>query len=162
MIPIGLITIVNCVLFGLVLKEIRSKKKSKKVKNEDFEMIRVISICFFTTGLAWLFGFIMIIPLPSSLDYLGFIFSFLFCIFNAFQGVFIFISSILMKTFLNSHAKFLKNRKKNLTFKQTISCDSTNKTSHFELTAMSSVQTTLSNVEYIYVDNVIQDEEKKN
>ena len=39
----------------------------------------------------------MIIPTPEDSVYLGFIFAILFCILNAFQSVFIFIWSVIMK-----------------------------------------------------------------
>ena len=109
----------------------KSSTKKDEITN-NYEMIRVIAVCFFSTGkiikffflnisfissffcnkgLAWLFGFLVIIP--SSVEYLEFIFSLIFCILNAFQGFYIFVSSILIKKFMNVHLKYIQKARKN-------------------------------------------------
>lgn len=61
--------------------------------------------------MTWLFGFLIIIPTPPNAIYLGFVLAFIFCILNAFQGVFIFIWAVLIRKLQLRHFKKLKYEK---------------------------------------------------
>ena len=84
--------------------------------------------CLFE-GLTWLFGFLVIIPTPANLQYLNFIFAFLFCIFNAFQGVFIFTWTVMLKLLELKHIS--KLLKRNISEEQT-----NNGSDEFDLSAI--------------------------
>ena len=48
-------------------------------------------------GLTWVFAFLVIIPDPNGVPYMGFIFGLIFCILNSLQGVFVFICCHVLK-----------------------------------------------------------------
>ncbi|XP_072047497.1 adhesion G-protein coupled receptor G7-like [Amphiura filiformis] len=94
LLPIALVLIHNVICFVLVLRSIfrprpgvggrvrsESEKNEKKILTKRFQNTIAISCLL---GLTWVFGFL-------AIDDAVIVFQWLFCIFNAFQGVFIFI-----------------------------------------------------------------------
>ncbi len=54
--------------------------------------------------MTWLFGFLIIIPTPTDVArYVGFSLAFIFCVLNAFQGVFIFIWAVVLRKLQLKH-----------------------------------------------------------
>jgi hypothetical protein len=72
-------------------------KSELKQPEVEFQMCKFLVATIFICGLTWLFGFLMLIPAPKEFIYLGFTFALIFCLLNAFQGVFIFIIAVLLK-----------------------------------------------------------------
>ena len=104
-------------------------------------------------------------------DYAEFVFALLFCILNAFQGVFIFVSSILMKLFFKIHMKYFKSKntksedfnKESIKLSSSSHKDSLESSAiyrHKQLSVVSSVETLISNSDLssIDCDNVLKED----
>jgi hypothetical protein len=123
----------------------RNRKNVKQMKNQaekDFEVCKFISGAIFICGLTWLFGFLIIIPTPPDAIYLGFALAFIFCILNAFQGVFIFIWAVLLRKLQLKHLK-----KK--TFENTLSGTETSNTDNQDYRRESTQFTNISEDNFV-------------
>ncbi|XP_033105395.1 adhesion G-protein coupled receptor G7-like [Anneissia japonica] len=94
-VPVSVIIFGNCVVFGLVVRKIFKNTQGKIVDHSQKKEIRerfinaVAISCLL--GLTWIFGFL-------SFDHDGqLVFLVLFCIFNTFQGVAIFVLFCFMR-----------------------------------------------------------------
>ena len=100
-VPFALLSLLNVVLFVMIFRGIycRSNNNRRFTTNpeKEFQMCKIIIGTIFICGLTWLFGFLVIIPSPPNIPYLGFGFALIFCILNAFQGFFIFIATVIFK-----------------------------------------------------------------
>lgn len=68
----------------------QSEQHFKRLKKRLFAIFSTLTV---NTGLTWLFGLFLIVPLNETARIL---FVFLFCIFNSFQGIFIFLTYVLV------------------------------------------------------------------
>ncbi len=105
----------NLTLFIIIIRgihrQIENNRSIVRKPEKEFEICKIILGTIFICGLTWLFGFLVIIPSPDNMVYLGFIFALIFCILNAFQGVFIYISVILIKRLELKHLVKTKRNK---------------------------------------------------
>jgi hypothetical protein len=95
-----------------IYRQVKYNRTIVRKPEKEFEFCKIILGTIFLCGLTWLFGFLVIIPSSDNMIYLGFIFAFIFCILNAFQGVFIYSSIILIKRLELKHL-VKTNRNKN-------------------------------------------------
>jgi len=85
--PIGIIFITNCVFFFCVIVNLsKSRNIQKNVKTERNELTILVKQSTIT-GLTWIFGLVYSLSGEKA-------FSYLFIIFNASQGVFLFLAFI--------------------------------------------------------------------
>ena len=89
-IPVGIIVILNLALFNIVVMKICRtpivKSETKSTRNLFAIYAKISTI----TGVSWLFGFIYIFTEIQTMEYL-------FIIFNAAQGVFVFLAFVCNK-----------------------------------------------------------------
>ena len=115
-VPIGFLILLNFTLFFMIIYGTYRQKENhgsvRRKPEKEFEICKIIFGTIFIGGLTWLFGFLIIVPPPKDLPYLGFAFALIFCILNAFQGVFIYISIILIKKLELKHVVKSKRHKK--------------------------------------------------
>lgn len=103
LIPLSIILMVTIILFILTIKSIKNtmnnNSKSNDVDNKENKDLanerRTIIVLAFSNGLTWLFGFLIAVPYPSDTNNnIKFILAIIFCILNAFQGAYIFFSTV--------------------------------------------------------------------
>jgi hypothetical protein len=61
------------------------------------EIAKVMLNCLIISGISWLFGFLILLPID---DLFKFIFSILFCSLNTFQGVYLLLTYLVFKKIL--------------------------------------------------------------
>lgn len=103
LVPLAATTVITLVLFILTTIRI-NKPLSRKSTNNEYNQKsnhsgltnerRTVIVLIFSNGLTWSFGFLLAIPFVSNDNTTLFIFSIMFCLFNAFQGAYILFSSI--------------------------------------------------------------------
>jgi len=88
--PAGVIVVLNCVFFVCVIVSLsKSRNIQRNVKNERNELTILVKLSTIT-GLTWIFGLVFSFTGEVA-------FSYLFIIFNASQGVFLFLGFIANK-----------------------------------------------------------------
>lgn len=61
------------------------------------EIAKVMLNCLIISGLSWLFGFLILLPID---DLFKFAFSIVFCLLNTFQGVYLLLTYLIFKKIL--------------------------------------------------------------
>ena len=88
LLPTAVILLLNFIVLILVMRGLskgQSKLKASKTKSNDaYVQVRIAFACSVLLGLTWLFAVLAVGKLTDT-------FQWLFCIFNSFQGFFIFI-----------------------------------------------------------------------
>ncbi|XP_052250803.1 adhesion G protein-coupled receptor E2-like isoform X2 [Dreissena polymorpha] len=100
MIPVCLVIVSNFAMFIQVVIRIRNSKIERNVQNDRNELLIFVKLSTIT-GMTWIFGIIY-----SFTEYI--IFSYLFIVLNASQGVFLFFAFIVNKRVLGMILELLR------------------------------------------------------
>ena len=118
LVPIGVIVLINIILFTLIARQhfscfcfkrvkiTRNLSKSSTIRYRQ-RLLSMIMTCFVNMGLTWVFAFLAIIP-GDSKD----LFLIIFCILNSFQGFFILIAYIVLSKIRYTTSKLFDNKAK--------------------------------------------------
>jgi len=92
--PAGVIVVLNCVFYFCVILSLSKSKMIQKNVNTERNELTILLKLSTITGVTWIFGFVYSLTGEVA-------FSYLFIIFNASQGVFLFLAFIANKRVLN-------------------------------------------------------------
>jgi len=92
--PAGIIVVLNCVFYFCVILSLSKSRRIQKNVNTERNELTILLKLSTITGVTWIFG--LVYSLTEEVA-----FSYLFIIFNASQGVFLFLAFIANKRVLN-------------------------------------------------------------
>ena len=108
-VPVTLIFIKNFIVLVLVLRGITNSQFKKNKKRELMASARIAFACSILLGTTWIFGIL-------AVGDLRYFFQCLFCVFNSFQGCFIFFFYTVRNAEARKHWKKTLRRQQSRTY----------------------------------------------